>query len=154
MSGNPIREKGDHRRLVLFSVLIFLAGLTVGVLLGVYGLRYFFFRRPPIPENFAKKAVSLIEKDFPLDASAQEIIEQECLLFFLDAERTFAGTRTAMEHSMREHAKNIAQVFPEGEVRQKWLANYRQYFPKGPPPRGAPPSPPPSSDKERILPRD
>lgn len=147
MSGNPIAVKSGRGRLVLFSALIFFAGMIMGVLLGVFGIRYLFFHRPPNPENLAKKAVSLIDEDFSLDASTRKAIEKECLLYFSDVEKTFVGTRNAIENTLKEHADNIAQIFPEGETRRKWLDNYRKYFPKGPPPRSSPPPlPPPSSE--------
>lgn len=135
----------SRRRFWIYTTLIFFAGVIVGLLFGVFGLRYLFFRFPPSRDEMVAKVAGRIGRDFNLDDTAAKALEDECRRMFAESKVMLDETRSRLEAHLDEHVRNIAGIFPDEESRQRWLKEYRNYFPKGPPrpPPGLFPPPPP-----------
>lgn len=137
----------SKRNFWIFSVLVFLAGVCIGLVFGIFGLRYLFFRYPPHPDDMVKKVAERVQHDYGLDDDARKSIEEESRLFFNDVKQMIAETREEIDKKLRERVNRMAEAFPDDASRQRWLQEYQRYFPKRPPP---PPGPPPHPPPPRV----
>lgn len=128
-----------RRKFIVFAVLAFVAGVIAGCLLGIYVLRYHFFNHPPPPGKIAQERAKRIQKDLGLNDETGQKIYQENLRHFEEVQGEFASRHEWMENSLKRYAANIATLIDDPALKTRWLASYRNYFPKGPPP---PPPPP------------
>lgn len=138
----------SRRRFWTYTTLIFLAGVIVGLLFGVFGLRYLVFRFPPHRDDIVAKTVGRIRNDYDLDAETAKALEEECNRFFTDTRARIDATRERIDLDFQEHMQNIARIFPDEAKQRRWLEEYPNYFPRGlpRPPLGLfPPPPPPYS---------
>lgn len=129
------------RRIRVFGVLMFVTGLVVGLLCGLFGARYIFFHFRPDPQSISSKRADVIRKEYMLDAETHERILIENNRFFDEIEQEREARHNRMEELLDIHVENIARMLPDEASRKKWRGSFRSYFPSPPPPPMPPGNP-------------
>lgn len=128
----------SRRRLWLCCALFFVGGLLLGAAAGILVLHRH-LRFPPPLGRLTDSITSRVQKDFGLDAAAAGELNAGVRVLLTDMHRTALGTWRQMDEELLRQVEKLAPIFPEGEQRERWLREYRRYFPEPPPP---PPPPP------------
>ncbi len=129
-----------RRKSILFGCFLFFVGIVLGVLAGMFGVRYILHRFPPDLEKMARQSANRIQKDFALSDAARERVIAESRRHFGEVHQEFEATHQRLEEIFHRHIDNISDLLEDPAAKAKWQLTYKNYFPRGPRP---PPPPPP-----------
>lgn len=150
-----------HDYFYAYMGVLFVLGLSMGVLLSVLGFRYFLFRFGPEPKRMAQEISERIAREYGLAEGTQRTIEKIIEKNQHEIMATVEESFQRIEDIKRNLAGEIAELLPDEQGRDRWLAEYDDYFPRPPrtpfsgnqlPPPGAPGMMPPSSEEGHRFP--
>lgn len=112
----------------------FFLGLSAGVLVTVFGMRYVLENFRPEPEQFAERIAERIAGDFRLSDDARDDVQRILADGHRSVMRQVEANFSTIDQIEKEIASRIARHIPEGQARARWSAEYREYFPRPPRP--------------------
>lgn len=123
----------NKRRFWLCLALVFFCGILCGGVIAICGVRYARAHFAPPLERVSRKITARIARDFSLDEATRNTVEKEVLTLGTEIGGHMIETRTSIEMSIERRRESISALMPDAEKKERWLKEYRNYFPKLPP---------------------
>lgn len=122
----------NKRRFWLCLVLVFFCGILCGSILTIGSLRYIRSHFGPPIERVSRKITARIAKDFSLNETARNTVEREVIMLGMEISDQMAETRKSIDTSIDRRKESIGALMPDSERRERWMQEYRSYFPQLP----------------------
>lgn len=122
-----------RRRLWFCCALFFVAGLLLGAVAGILVMHHH-LRFPPPLDKLSGTIVARIQKDFTLSPAATKELTEGVRKALTNLHSDAIATWKKMDAELLQQVENLSPIFPEGDARDRWLRDYRKYFPAPPPP--------------------